>query len=51
MSLSQTLKVERDDDDSFVASVEEVPLQRHVVTTIGNIDLRCYAAGAACGPA
>jgi murein DD-endopeptidase MepM/ murein hydrolase activator NlpD len=49
MSLSQTLKVQRAEDNSFVASVEEVPLTRHVVATSGIIDSSLFAAGTAAG--
>jgi murein DD-endopeptidase MepM/ murein hydrolase activator NlpD len=45
LSLSQTLRVERS-DAGFTASVEEVPLQKSVVTTSGTIDSNLYAAGA-----
>jgi murein DD-endopeptidase MepM/ murein hydrolase activator NlpD len=49
LSLSQTLRVERDDADQFVVSVEEVPLQRKVVTTAGVIESSLFAAGTAAG--
>jgi murein DD-endopeptidase MepM/ murein hydrolase activator NlpD len=49
LSLNQTLHVERNDTDQFVASVEEVPLQRKVVTTAGTIDSSLFAAGTAAG--
>ncbi|HYP79142.1 MAG TPA: M23 family metallopeptidase [Steroidobacteraceae bacterium] len=49
ISLSQTLKVQRAEDNSFVASVEEVPLTRHVVATRGSIDSSLFAAGTAAG--
>lgn len=49
LSLSQTLKVQRGDDNGFTASVEEVPLTRHVVTTGGSIDSSLFAAGTAAG--
>ncbi len=45
LSLSQTLHVERNDTDQFVANVEEVPLQRKVVTTGGTIESTLIAAG------
>ncbi len=49
---AQTLHVKRDDSGQFVASVEEVPLQRSVVTATGTIDSvnsSLYAAGASAG--
>jgi len=49
ISLSQTLKVQRADDNSFVASVEEVPLTRHIVSTSGTIDSSLFAAGTVAG--
>lgn len=49
ISLSQTLKVQRNEDNSFVASVEEIPLTRHVVTTGGTIDSSLFAAGTVAG--
>ncbi len=49
ISISQTLKVERDPSDNFTASVEEVPLVRHVVTTSGAIDSSLFSAGSAAG--
>jgi hypothetical protein len=50
LSLNQTLKIERDHSDNFTASVEEVPLIRHVMTTSGaidKIDSSLFAAGSA----
>jgi murein DD-endopeptidase MepM/ murein hydrolase activator NlpD len=49
LSLNQTLKVARDDTDSFVASVEEVPLTRRQVTTAGMIESSLFAAGTTAG--
>jgi murein DD-endopeptidase MepM/ murein hydrolase activator NlpD len=49
LSLSQTLRVARDDADQFVVSVEEIPLQRKVVTTGGVIESSLFAAGTAAG--
>ncbi|MEO6079651.1 MAG: peptidoglycan DD-metalloendopeptidase family protein [Steroidobacteraceae bacterium] len=49
VSLSQTLRVERNDTDQFVASVEEVPLQKNVVTASGTIESSFYAASAEAG--
>lgn len=49
LSLSQTLKVQRGEDNGFTASVEEVPLTRHVITTGGSIDSSLFAAGTAAG--
>jgi murein DD-endopeptidase MepM/ murein hydrolase activator NlpD len=49
ISINQTLKVERDAADQFVASVEEVPLVRKVITTTANIDSSLFAAGMQAG--
>jgi murein DD-endopeptidase MepM/ murein hydrolase activator NlpD len=49
LSLSQTLKVQRGEDNGFTASVEEVPLTRHVITTGGIIDSSLFAAGTTAG--
>jgi murein DD-endopeptidase MepM/ murein hydrolase activator NlpD len=49
ISHAQTLKVERSEDSSFVASVEEVPLIHHVQTTSGSIDSSLWVAGMAAG--
>ncbi|MBK7117181.1 MAG: M23 family metallopeptidase [Proteobacteria bacterium] len=49
LSLSQTLKVQRGEDNGFTASVEEVPLTRHVIATGGAIDSSLFAAGTAAG--
>jgi murein DD-endopeptidase MepM/ murein hydrolase activator NlpD len=49
LSLSQTLKVQRGDDNVFTANVEEVPLTRRAVTTGGTIDSSLFAAGTAAG--
>jgi murein DD-endopeptidase MepM/ murein hydrolase activator NlpD len=52
LSLSQTLKIQRGEDNSFVASVEELPLNRHAVTTAGVInssDSSLFAAGTTAG--
>jgi murein DD-endopeptidase MepM/ murein hydrolase activator NlpD len=49
ISLNQTLKVQRGEDSNFTASVEEIPLKRHVVTTSGTIDSSLFAAGTAAG--
>ncbi len=49
LSISQTLKVQRDATDNFVASVEEVPLKRHLVTAEGKIDSSLFAAGSTAG--
>jgi murein DD-endopeptidase MepM/ murein hydrolase activator NlpD len=48
MWLNQTLHVERN-EAGFVASVEEVPLQKTVVMASGTIDSSLYAAGAKAG--
>jgi murein DD-endopeptidase MepM/ murein hydrolase activator NlpD len=48
LSLSQMLKVQRG-EDGFVASVEELPLNRHAVTAAGMIDSSLFAAGTAAG--
>ena len=49
LSIDQTLNVQRDASDNFTASVEEVPLIRHVVTATGTIDSSLFAAGNAAG--
>jgi murein DD-endopeptidase MepM/ murein hydrolase activator NlpD len=49
LSISQTLKVQRDAADNFVVSVEEVPLERHLVTAEGKIDSSLFAAGSTAG--
>ncbi len=49
LSINQTLKVERVAADQFVASVEEVPLVRKVMTTSANIDSSLFAAGMQAG--
>lgn len=49
LSINQTLKVERDEADQFVASVEEIPLTRRVVTTEATIDSSLFAAGTSAG--
>jgi murein DD-endopeptidase MepM/ murein hydrolase activator NlpD len=48
LGVSQTLRVERN-DAGFVASVEEVPLQKSIVTTSSTIDSSLYAAGSRAG--
>jgi murein DD-endopeptidase MepM/ murein hydrolase activator NlpD len=48
LRVSQTLRVDRS-DAGFVAKVEEVPLQRSVVTTSGVIESNLYAAGGKAG--
>jgi murein DD-endopeptidase MepM/ murein hydrolase activator NlpD len=49
LSLEQTLKIERDASDAFTASVESVPLNRHLVTASGTIRSNLFAAGYAAG--
>lgn len=49
LSINQTLRVERDATDNFTASVEEVPLVRHMATASGTIRSSLYAAGNAAG--
>jgi murein DD-endopeptidase MepM/ murein hydrolase activator NlpD len=49
LSLNQMLKVQRGEDNAFVASVEELPLNRHAVTATGTIDSSLFAAGTAAG--
>lgn len=48
-SVSQTLHVERDDTDQFVASVEEIPLEQKVVTAAGTIESSLFAAASSAG--
>jgi murein DD-endopeptidase MepM/ murein hydrolase activator NlpD len=49
LSPSQTLHVERNDTDQFVASVEEVPLQKIVVTASGTIESSLFPAASRAG--
>jgi len=49
LSISQTLKIQRDAGDTFTASVEEVPLLHRVVTSTASIDSSLFAAGSAAG--
>jgi murein DD-endopeptidase MepM/ murein hydrolase activator NlpD len=49
LSLSQMLKVQRGEDNAFVASVEDLPLNRRAVTATGIIDSSLFAAGTAAG--
>jgi murein DD-endopeptidase MepM/ murein hydrolase activator NlpD len=49
LSITQTLKVSRDADNGFIASVEEVPLTRATVTATGEIESSLFAAGTAVG--
>jgi len=49
LSLNQTLRVERNDIDQFVATVHEVPLLRKTVTTSGVIESSLFAAGTTAG--
>ena len=52
LSINQTLKIERDPSDNFTASVEEVPLTRHVMTVtarIDSVDTSPFAAGSTVG--
>lgn len=49
ISVEQMLRVERDSTDNFTASIEEVPLTRHVVSTGGVIDSSLYLAGMGAG--
>jgi murein DD-endopeptidase MepM/ murein hydrolase activator NlpD len=49
LSIDQTLKVERHPETGFVASVETVPLTRHVITTGGVIDSSLFAASMSAG--
>jgi murein DD-endopeptidase MepM/ murein hydrolase activator NlpD len=49
LSLSQTLKISREADNSFTANVHEVPLARRSVAASGTIESSLFAAGAAVG--
>jgi murein DD-endopeptidase MepM/ murein hydrolase activator NlpD len=49
LSLNQTLKISRDADKGFIASVEEVPLERQSATATGTIESSLFAAGSAVG--
>jgi hypothetical protein len=49
ISVEQTLKVERDEADNFTASIQDVPLTRHVVNTGGVIDSSLFLASMGAG--
>jgi murein DD-endopeptidase MepM/ murein hydrolase activator NlpD len=49
LSISQMLKIARGADDTFIAHVEELPVQRQIVATGGAIDSSLFAAGTAAG--
>jgi murein DD-endopeptidase MepM/ murein hydrolase activator NlpD len=49
LSISQTLKVERDVQNNFVANVEEIPLQRQAVSAQGLIESSLFLAGTVAG--
>jgi murein DD-endopeptidase MepM/ murein hydrolase activator NlpD len=49
LSINQTLKVERDSTDKFIASVEVVPLSRQAVAVRGTIESSLFLAGNAAG--
>jgi murein DD-endopeptidase MepM/ murein hydrolase activator NlpD len=49
LSMEQTLKIERDASDNFTASVEEVPLVRHLVAATGKIRSSLFVDGNAAG--
>lgn len=51
LSLSQTLRIERDATDQFIASVEDVPLVRRMVTASGSINSSSSSLFAAGGEA
>jgi len=49
LSLTQTLKISRDADNTFIANVQEVPLARRTVAASGTIESSLFAAGSAVG--
>ena len=49
IALDQRLKIERDAEAGFVASVEEIPVTRHVTAASGVIQSSLYAAATAAG--
>lgn len=49
IAIDQNLKIERDDEAGFVASVEEIPLTRQQVTTSGVIESSLWVAGMSAG--
>jgi murein DD-endopeptidase MepM/ murein hydrolase activator NlpD len=49
LSLSQTLKVQRDEQDGFVASIEEIPIEKVPVGASGTIESSLFMAGTAAG--
>ncbi|MDR2214895.1 MAG: peptidoglycan DD-metalloendopeptidase family protein, partial [Nevskiaceae bacterium] len=49
ISIDRTLKVARDANARFVANIEELPLERQLVTTSAQIDSSLFVAGTAAG--
>jgi murein DD-endopeptidase MepM/ murein hydrolase activator NlpD len=49
ISIDQTLKVERDETSGFVANIEQLPLERRLVTTTAEIDSSLFMAAMAAG--
>jgi murein DD-endopeptidase MepM/ murein hydrolase activator NlpD len=49
IAIDRTLKVERDGTAGFVANIEELPLERRIVTTTAQIDSSLFMAGTAAG--
>jgi murein DD-endopeptidase MepM/ murein hydrolase activator NlpD len=49
ISISQTLKVQRDAELGFIANIEEVPLERVPVSASGQIESSLFMAGMAAG--
>lgn len=49
ISLSQTLKVKRDEQTGFVAHIEETPIERIPTTASGTIESSLFMAGMAAG--
>jgi murein DD-endopeptidase MepM/ murein hydrolase activator NlpD len=49
ISIDRTLKVERDESAGFVANIEQLPLERRLVTTTAEIDSSLFMAAMAAG--
>jgi murein DD-endopeptidase MepM/ murein hydrolase activator NlpD len=49
LSLTRTLRISREPDNSFVANVQEIPLARRTVAANGTIESSLFAAGNAVG--
>lgn len=49
ISIDRTLKVERDESAGFIANIEQLPLERRLVTTTAEIDSSLFMAAMAAG--